>query len=129
MRFWSDGGVDQGYAITRHKAQGLTTDRDFVLGTGDLYRELGYVALSRGRLGTDLYVAQLNRENTPTASSSTPSSASPTTWPPTTNKPSTSTASGPSPQRCRTSRGVQVGSSATPASRYCAAVWASWSWV
>ena len=52
------GHVDHGYAITIHKAQGLTADRSFVLGTDDLYRELGYVALSRGRLSNDLYVAQ-----------------------------------------------------------------------
>ncbi len=35
--------------MTIHKAQGLTCDTAFVYATGDLYRELGYVALSRGR--------------------------------------------------------------------------------
>ncbi len=34
----------------------MTTDRAFVLGTDDLYREMGYVAMSRGRLGNHLYV-------------------------------------------------------------------------
>jgi Ti-type conjugative transfer relaxase TraA len=51
------GHVAHGYATTIHKAQGITTDRSFILGTGDLYRELGYVALSRGRLSNDIYLA------------------------------------------------------------------------
>jgi ATP-dependent exoDNAse (exonuclease V) alpha subunit len=48
--------LDYGYAITGHKAQGMTTGRAFVLGTENLYREWGYVALSRGRLDNRLYV-------------------------------------------------------------------------
>ena len=51
------GHVDYGYAITIHKAQGVTVDRAFVLGSNDLYREIGYVALSRGRLSSELYLA------------------------------------------------------------------------
>ena len=35
--------------MTIHKAQGLTCDTALVYATDDLYRELGYVALSRGR--------------------------------------------------------------------------------
>lgn len=50
------GHVTHGYAMTVHKAQGVTADRAFVLGTDDLYREMGYVAMSRGRLGNHLYV-------------------------------------------------------------------------
>jgi hypothetical protein len=50
------GHVAHGYAMTVHKAQGVTADRAFVLGTDDLYREMGYVAMSRGRLGNHLYV-------------------------------------------------------------------------
>lgn len=42
--------------MTVHKAQGVTADRAFVLGTDELYREMGYVAMSRGRLGNHLYV-------------------------------------------------------------------------
>ncbi len=48
--------LDHGYAITGHKAQGMTTGRAFVLGTEDLYREWGYVALSRGRTANHLYL-------------------------------------------------------------------------
>jgi hypothetical protein len=48
------GHVAHGYAITGHKAQGLTVDHTFVLGSAELYREWGYVALSRGRDGLPL---------------------------------------------------------------------------
>ncbi len=48
--------LDHGYAITGHKAQGMTTGRAFVLGSEDLYREWGYVALSRGRTSNHLYL-------------------------------------------------------------------------
>jgi conjugative relaxase-like TrwC/TraI family protein len=51
------GHVDHGYSITIHKAQGLTVDRAFVLGSSDLYRELSYVALSRGRISNEIYLA------------------------------------------------------------------------
>lgn len=49
------GHVAHGYAITGHKAQGLTCDHTYVLGSETLYREWGYVALSRGRLTNQLY--------------------------------------------------------------------------
>ncbi|MDP8928235.1 MAG: AAA family ATPase [Actinomycetota bacterium] len=52
----SAGHVTHGYAITGHKAQGLTVDHTFVLGSPELYREWGYVALSRGRESNWLYV-------------------------------------------------------------------------
>jgi conjugative relaxase-like TrwC/TraI family protein len=48
--------VDYGYAITGHKAEGMTTDRSFVLGSEDIYKEWGYTALSRGRLENRLYL-------------------------------------------------------------------------
>ena len=51
------GHIDHAYAITIHKAQGVSVDRAFVLGSNDLYREIGYVALSRGRLSNELYLA------------------------------------------------------------------------
>ncbi len=47
--------VTHAYATTIHKAQGMTVDRSLVLGTDDLYREAGYVALSRGRTANHLY--------------------------------------------------------------------------
>ena len=50
------GHVTHSYAITGHKAQGMTTDRTFVLGDESLYREWGYVAMSRGRQENRLYV-------------------------------------------------------------------------
>jgi Ti-type conjugative transfer relaxase TraA len=48
--------VDHGYALTAHKAQGMTTGTAFVLGSSELYREAGYVALSRGRRENHLYL-------------------------------------------------------------------------
>ena len=50
------GHLTHGYAITGHKAQGMTADRAFVLGDEAMYREWGYVALSRGRAENRLYV-------------------------------------------------------------------------
>jgi len=47
--------VQHGYAVTGHVAQGLTTDRTFVLGTDRLFREWDYVAMSRGRLSNRMY--------------------------------------------------------------------------
>jgi conjugative relaxase-like TrwC/TraI family protein len=49
------GYLDHAYAITVHKTQGATYHRAFVLGDDRLYREAGYVALSRARQGTHLY--------------------------------------------------------------------------
>jgi conjugative relaxase-like TrwC/TraI family protein len=49
------GHVDHGYATTIHKAQGMTCDDIFVVGPAGLYREAGYVALSRARNTAHLY--------------------------------------------------------------------------
>jgi conjugative relaxase-like TrwC/TraI family protein len=49
------GCVDHAYAMTAHKAQGLTCDRSLLLGNDDVYREAGYTALTRGRLENRLY--------------------------------------------------------------------------
>ena len=46
-----------GYAITGHVAQGATVDRTFVLATDGIRREWAYVAMSRGRVANQLYVA------------------------------------------------------------------------
>jgi ATP-dependent exoDNAse (exonuclease V) alpha subunit len=51
------GHLDHGYALTIHKAQGLTADETIVLGDETLAREHTYVALSRGRLGNHLSIA------------------------------------------------------------------------
>jgi len=54
--YFEAGHVDHAYAMTVHKAQGLTCDRAYVLGTDDLYAEAGYTALSRGRHENRLYL-------------------------------------------------------------------------
>ena len=56
------GRLDHAYALTAHKAQGATVDRSFVLGSEDLYRELGYTALSRHRHEARFYVARRDLE-------------------------------------------------------------------
>ncbi len=50
------GHLTHAYAITGHKAQGMTTQQAFVLGDQTLYREWTYVAMSRGRENNSLYV-------------------------------------------------------------------------
>jgi conjugative relaxase-like TrwC/TraI family protein len=50
------GYLGHGYALTVHKAQGLTVERAFVLATEALTKEAGYVALSRARAGSELFV-------------------------------------------------------------------------
>jgi len=55
-RYLDDGNIAHGYATTIHKTQGATVDRGLVLGTDELFRERGYVALSRGRISNHLYL-------------------------------------------------------------------------
>ena len=43
--------------MTGHKAQGVTTDRTFVILDGSTDREWAYVAMSRGRQDNTLYLA------------------------------------------------------------------------
>ena len=45
-----------GYAVTIHKAQGVTADNALVLASGTMDKHLGYVALSRHRHHLQLYV-------------------------------------------------------------------------
>lgn len=54
--YLADGNIAHGYATTIHKTQGATVDRGLVLGTDELFRERGYVALSRGRTSNHLYL-------------------------------------------------------------------------
>jgi conjugative relaxase-like TrwC/TraI family protein len=54
--YLDDGRLAHAYAITGHKAQGLTADRCYVLGDAAVYREWGYVALSRGREHNAFYI-------------------------------------------------------------------------
>jgi AAA domain/UvrD-like helicase C-terminal domain len=58
------GHLAHGYAITGHKSQGMTADCAFVLGDEAMYREWGYVALSRGRADNRLYVVAGERDPT-----------------------------------------------------------------
>ena len=56
--YLAGGGVDYGYALTHHRAQGGTWDTAIAVGTDGLYREAGYLAMSRGRDGNTLVVTQ-----------------------------------------------------------------------
>ena len=51
----ADGHLEWGYAATVHKNQGATSDYSYLLATDTLYRELGYTALSRGRVQNRLW--------------------------------------------------------------------------
>ncbi len=51
------GNLGYGYASTIHKSQGATISAAFIYGSASLYREAGYVAMSRARVKSDLYVA------------------------------------------------------------------------
>jgi hypothetical protein len=55
-RYLAAGHLAHAYALTVHKAQGATVDRAFVLATESLTREAGYVAMSRARRGSELFV-------------------------------------------------------------------------
>jgi conjugative relaxase-like TrwC/TraI family protein len=60
-----DGGLDHGYALTVHQAQGLTCQQAMLLGSDALYREAGYVGLSRGRQRNDLHLVERAARDTP----------------------------------------------------------------
>ena len=47
--------IDHGYAATIHKSQGMTVDRSYLLASKYLDRHATYVALSRHRLGAEVY--------------------------------------------------------------------------
>jgi conjugative relaxase-like TrwC/TraI family protein len=50
------GDLTHGYAMTVHKAQGMSCDVSLVLGDDTLYAEAGYTSITRGRLRNHLYV-------------------------------------------------------------------------
>jgi ATP-dependent exoDNAse (exonuclease V) alpha subunit len=52
----STGVLDHAYALTVHQVQGLMVDRALLLGSTSLYREAGYVGLSRGRRDNQLFL-------------------------------------------------------------------------
>lgn len=52
------------YALTCHKAQGLTVDVALLYGTGALTREAGYVGLSRGRRENHIYATSADLDRT-----------------------------------------------------------------
>jgi conjugative relaxase-like TrwC/TraI family protein len=57
------GNVRHAYALTGHAGQGVTVERAFVLASGELrLQEWGYVALSRARQQTRVYVTANVRE-------------------------------------------------------------------
>jgi conjugative relaxase-like TrwC/TraI family protein len=61
--YLEQGHVRHAYAITGHAGQGVTVERAFVLGIGGTrLQEWGYVALSRARQETRLYVTAVPRE-------------------------------------------------------------------
>lgn len=49
------GMLEHGYALTCHRAQGVTVDVALVYGSRALSRESGYVGLSRGRIANHLF--------------------------------------------------------------------------
>lgn len=55
-RYAADGHLTHGYAMTVHKAQGMTCDVSLVLGDDSLYAEAGYTSITRGRLRNHVYV-------------------------------------------------------------------------
>lgn len=55
-RYLDAGHLNHAYAMTAHKAQGATVEKAWVLGSDACYREWAYVALSRARAGTHLYL-------------------------------------------------------------------------
>jgi hypothetical protein len=69
------GNVGHAYAMTVNKAHGMTCDRTMTLGNDQLYRELTYEALSRGRLSNQLYMPRsciLDIEDGPHTRTQTP---------------------------------------------------------
>jgi ATP-dependent exoDNAse (exonuclease V) alpha subunit len=56
-RYLDEGQIEHGYALTGHKAQGITVDRTFAIIGDRASREWVYVAMSRGRDANIAYLA------------------------------------------------------------------------
>ncbi|MFN8052782.1 MAG: hypothetical protein U0Q22_15155 [Acidimicrobiales bacterium] len=55
QEYLDEGWMRHGYAVTVHKAQGLTCEHGLLLASDEMHHEMGYVGLSRGKLGNRLY--------------------------------------------------------------------------
>jgi ATP-dependent exoDNAse (exonuclease V) alpha subunit len=55
-RYLDEGNIEYGYALTGHKAQGITVDRTFAVLGGGTSREWAYVVMSRGRESNRAYL-------------------------------------------------------------------------
>jgi conjugative relaxase-like TrwC/TraI family protein len=64
--YLANGGLDHGYALTVHQSQGMTCEQAMLLGSDALYREAGYVGLSRGRQRNDLHLVDRSPIDDPT---------------------------------------------------------------
>lgn len=53
---WAADMVTHAYAMTVHKAQGLTVDEALLYGAGAITRQAAYVGLSRGRASNQLFL-------------------------------------------------------------------------
>ena len=60
-RTYATDRVDHAYAMTCHKAQGLTVDTALLYGTAALTREAGYVGMSRGRQANHIYAVAVGQ--------------------------------------------------------------------
>jgi conjugative relaxase-like TrwC/TraI family protein len=61
-QYLDDGHIDYGYALTGHKAQGITVDRTFAVIGGGATREWAYVVMSRGRESNHAYLLSLDTD-------------------------------------------------------------------
>jgi ATP-dependent exoDNAse (exonuclease V) alpha subunit len=55
QEYLDEGWMRHGYAVTVHKAQGLTCEHGLLLASEEMHHEMGYVGLSRGKLSNRLF--------------------------------------------------------------------------